>query len=115
MKIDQLVIEQKRLSSAEAELWVVVHVERINPSTQLRGSLVGPRCASAETVQIAYPLKPISPAGHDENILIGRVLIPEPNFWTNATPFVYEGNVELWHEGQRTDIKPIRAMFKTLS
>ena len=112
MKIDQLTIEQKRLSTAVAELWIVVHVERIDASTQIRGALVGPRCANAETVQLAYPLKCISSTGHAENILIAKVVIPEPNFWTTETPFVYEGKVELWQDGKQADFKPIRTAFR---
>ena len=112
MKIDRFTIEQKRLSTAEAELWVFVHVATVDLSTQLRGNLVGPRAPNVETVQIAYPFKPISPAGQAENILIGRVLIPDPNFWTTETPFVYEGKIELWQEGKLADAKPIRTAFK---
>jgi hypothetical protein len=112
MKIQQLTVQQKRLSTAEAELWVFVHVERIDDTTRLIGCLVGPHCATAETVQINYPLKPIHPEGYADYVLVGRIVIPEPNFWTPETPFVYEGGVELWHEGKLADVKPIRAAFK---
>jgi hypothetical protein len=112
MKITQLTVEQKRLSTAEAELWVFVHVERSDDATEIRGCLVGPKCVSAETVQINYPLKRIRSDDHATNVLLGRILIPEPNLWTPETPFVYEGNVELWHEGKVADLKPIRAAFR---
>jgi hypothetical protein len=112
MKITQLTVEQKRLSSAEAELWVFIHVEKIDATTMFRGSISGPYCLGVETVQILYPLKPIRPEGYAENVLIGRIVIPEPNFWTTQMPFVYEGGVELWHEGKLADIKTIRAAFK---
>ncbi len=112
MKILQLTIEQKRLSTAEAELWVVVHIEKRDATAELRGSLVGPRCAKAETVQIAYPLKSIQRPEFGPDALVGRIIIPEPNCWTPEMPFVYEGSVELWHAG-KCEIKPIQAMFKT--
>ena len=112
MKIAQLTVQQKRLSTAEAELWVFVHVERIDDSTELRGCLVGPKCVAVETVQINYRLKRIRPDAYAANVLIGRILIPEPNLWTAETPFVYEGNVELWHDAKLADIKPIRAAFR---
>jgi hypothetical protein len=111
MKIVQLTVEQKRLSTAEAELWVVVHVEERDVTTEMRGSLVGPRCAKAETVQIAYPLKSIERPGFG-HALVGRIIIPEPNCWTPEMPFVYEGSVELWQAGKCVEIKPIRTMFK---
>jgi hypothetical protein len=40
------------------------------------------------------------------------VLIPEPNVWTEATPFVYEGTLELWQDGERQDQAPISVAFK---
>jgi hypothetical protein len=112
MKILQLTLEQKRLSTAEAEVWVCVHVDKPDATMALRGGLSGPRCPNAETIQLVYPLKPIQPPGYADNVLIGRIVIPEPNCWTPSMPFVYEGNVELWHEGKCAEIKPIRAMFK---
>jgi hypothetical protein len=46
------------------------------------------------------------------NSLAARVLIPEPNLWTDATPFVYEGTLDLWQDGQREDQAPILVTFK---
>ncbi len=115
MKIEQLTIQQKRLSPAEAELWIHVHVAAVGATTQIRGSLTGPFCQNVQTIQIAYPIRRIMPPGHADNVLIGRILIPEPNLWTIETPFIYEGNVELRDEGKLADIKPIRAAFKLLT
>jgi beta-galactosidase/beta-glucuronidase len=112
MKIVQLTVEQKRLSTAEAELWVFAHLEQPDDSLQLRGSLSGPFCLGVETIQLAYPLKPMrTPAAN--NVLAGRFIIPEPNCWSREQPFVYEGKVELWRQGALADSKPIRALFKT--
>jgi hypothetical protein len=113
MKIEQLTVHEKRLSVAEAELWVFVHVPTIGPTTQIRGNVSGPFCASAQSIQIAYAIKPIHPPGVADNILVGRILIPEPNLWTVEMPFIYEGNVELWEDGELVDSKPIRAAFKS--
>jgi hypothetical protein len=112
MSILQLTIAQKRLSSAEAEIWISVRVNAITESTVLRGSLVGPKCPDVETVQIMYSLKPIDSDVNQQNVLMGRIVVPEPNVWTPEQPFVYEGNVELWQEGKCAEIKPIRAAFK---
>jgi hypothetical protein len=112
MSIQQLTVQQKRLSSAEAELWVVVRVEAIEESTTLRGCLVGPICPGVETVQINYPIKPIKPEGTERNVLVGRVLIPEPNFWTPEQPFAYVGHVEWWQGGKCLETRALRAVFK---
>jgi hypothetical protein len=113
MKIKQFTVQQKCLSTVEAELWIVVETEDADATTHLRGSLVGPKCAGVETVQITYPLKPIPPSSSAGNVVAARVVIPDPNLSTQEMPFVYEGNVELWHEGKCTDTKPVRATFKT--
>ena len=116
MKILNLTVQQKQLSTAEAELWVFVHLEAIDATTQLRGFLTGPRCNDVETVEINYPIKPLlRPSEYEEKILVGRIVIPDPNFWTSEMPFVYEGNVEWWHGGKYADSRPIRAAFKLVS
>jgi hypothetical protein len=112
MRIEQLTVHQKRLSSAEAELWIFVRVEGMDETATLHASLVGPYCWGVETVQINYPVKQIKPEGYDENLWVGRVVIPEPNFWTPEQPFVYEGHVELWQNNRLVEIRNIRAAFK---
>jgi hypothetical protein len=45
-------------------------------------------------------------------MLAAQVLIPEPNLWTEATPFVYDGTVELWQDGQRCDTARVSVGLK---
>lgn len=111
MTIQHLNIEQERLSTAEAELVVFVEVSS-STECKLGGQLTGPRCATIETIQLAYPLKPHAPSGLTQGVLAGRFLIAEPNLWTERTPFVYEGNVELIAEGKVLDRRPIQVAFK---
>jgi hypothetical protein len=111
LHIRRCAVQQKRLTNVEAELWIHLEVEPMEPTAQIRGCLVGPHCRGVETVSINYPLKRIEPKDHAENVLVGQIIIPEPNLWTTETPFVYEGNVELWFEGKCVEIKPIRAAF----
>jgi hypothetical protein len=112
MGIQQVTVQQKRLSSAEAELLVYVHVDHVDESTMLRGGLVGPTCVAFETVQLNFPLKPIELPNVEPNVLVGRIIIPEPNFWAPERPLIYEGNVELWQAGRCVEIKGIRAAFR---
>ncbi len=64
------------------------------PDVEVRGRLMGPRCAGVDTIEIAYPLRALS---HP----VYRVLIPEPVLWAEEQPYVYEGPVEFLREGQR--------------
>ncbi len=95
----------RRLDPAETELWIAVDVEGMAATAEVRGRLMGPRCAYATTVEVAYPLRPLPPgrgAGAEHEV-VGRVVIPEPSFWDPQSPFLYEGPVELWEGGRRVD------------
>src|SRR5262249_62180662 len=94
-------VEIRRLSAAEAEVWVIAELEVVNTGTELRVRLVGPHCPGVSTVQVAYPLRPPPRAAESPGSLAVRALIPEPNLWTEETPFFYEGPLELWQDGQR--------------
>jgi len=103
----------RRLSAAEAEVWVTVELEELTGGTELRGKLTGPRCPGVTTVEVAYPLRPLPrPAEGSANTLLVQVLIPEPNLWTEATPFVYSGRLELWQDGECADVTNLAVGLK---
>ena len=97
-------VEVRRLSPAEAEVWVTAELDAVTPATELRGRLVGPRCPGMSTVEVAYPFRPVPglSAGPADRLTV-RAIVPEPNLWTEKMPFVYEGTLELWQDGQRCD------------
>ena len=109
--IENVSLHQHRLSAAEAELWIVVTA--LVPSGELRGGLIGPRCDGVETIEIAYPLRmhPRPPTEFSGK-LVGRVMIPEPNLWTQEMSFHYDGVVELWQAGVKRDEAPISVGFR---
>jgi hypothetical protein len=95
---------ERMLDPVQAELWVRVKVATHTEATEVRGRLAGPRCPGIDTVEVAYPLRSLAgPQEASGNTIIRRVVIPEPNFWTAETPFLYEAVVELWEDGQRID------------
>jgi hypothetical protein len=98
---DVLAVEVRndRLTPAEAEVRVTVALRGVLAEPELRGRLVGPRCAYASTVEVAYPWRPLSP--ERPNVLAARVIIPEPSLWDPVCPFLYEGPLELSHKGGR--------------
>jgi len=59
---------------------------------EVRGRIVGPRCPGINTVEVAYPLRPLSAE-------IYQVVITEPNFWEPEHPYRYEGSLELLKDG----------------
>lgn len=97
-------LQVRKLSPVEAELHVRVEAALVSPATELRGKLMGPRCPGVTTVEIAYPLQQLpNPPDHTDHTLTARVIIDEPNLWTEQTPFLYEGVAELWQDGRRCD------------
>lgn len=97
-------VEVRRLSAAEAEVWIEAEPAAVTATTALRGRLVGPRCPGVSTVEVAYLFRPLPPTSdRPAERLAVRVLIPEPNLWTEETPFFYEGSLELWQDEERQD------------
>jgi hypothetical protein len=112
-RIRQTRVEVLRATPAEAEVWVVAEMEEVTPTTELRGRLVGPRLPGRTTVEVPYPFRPPpGPAAGPPGTLVVRVLIPEPNLWTEAAPFVYEGPLELWQDGRRCEVVTISVALK---
>lgn len=109
-RIRQTVLEVRRLSAVEAEVWIRAEVETVTPTTELRGRLVGPHCPGTATVSVAYPLRPLAASA---DALTARIVIPEPNLWTEKMPFVYAGTVELWEEGQCRDRAAVSVGLKS--
>jgi beta-galactosidase/beta-glucuronidase len=58
--------------------------------------LTGPRCAYYSTIEIAYPMREVERS--DTRVTL-RVVIPEASWWEPATPYLYQGDVELWDNG----------------
>ncbi len=91
-RIQSIEIQTTRFDPAEVELTVLVEPDSVEESLSLRGRLMGPRCLFNETIEIAYPLRSLP---NQDDLLRARVIIPEPSLWEPATPFLYEGPVEL--------------------
>src|SRR5438552_214996 len=90
------------LTPAEAITRVVVTPERLTSTTELRGRLVGPHCAFANTVEVAYPVR-LQREAAERGDLVGRAIIPEPSLWDPMSPFLYRALLELWENGQCCD------------
>lgn len=98
--LDQVHLRVARLQPAEVELHVDFHLDQPLEELELRGRLMGPRCAYASTVEVAYHLRflgwPAPKSGHIQ----GRIIIPEPSLWEPMCPHLYHGPLELWQAGQ---------------
>jgi hypothetical protein len=64
------------------------------PGLEVRGRLMGPQCAYATTIEVAYPFQA------EGQPLKVRALIPEASLWHPTSPHLYHGPLELWHQGQ---------------
>src|SRR5262249_6410724 len=97
-KLREVRTEVRRLSPAEAEIWVLVEPDEITPGTEVRGRLIGPRCPGITTVEVAYPLQPFPRRPEGVPPLSRRVVIPDPVLWEKERPFTYHIVVELWQD-----------------
>lgn len=103
--LDLLDVQTTRFDPVEAEVTFTLPLDEPLEGAELRGKLHGPRNAYSETIQIAYPLRPIP---GEAGLLRSRVVIPEASLWEPRSPFLYDGTVELWHQetllDRRSDI-----------
>jgi hypothetical protein len=89
------------LSPAEAEIHVTFQFEGEVTRPELRGRLMGPRSSHTTTVEIAYPFRALAKTEQpSNNVVTGRVVIPEPSFWSPSAPFLYQGPIEVWADGK---------------
>lgn len=115
-RIRQVIVQNIQLSPAQAEVWISVIPKHQSTTTEVRGRLMGPRCPYASTVEVAYPLRPLSPSQQPTEPagLTLRVLIPEASLWEPQCPFLYEGPIELWQDGQLCDRAIVRHGLRSM-
>jgi hypothetical protein len=115
-RIRDVRIINHRLDPHATELRIVVEVEELTPTTEIKGRLMGPRSVNRSTVEVAYALRPVGQTflsaetpGRQECLphLEFRVVIPEACWWEPKTAFFYEGPVELWQDGVLCDRREI--------
>jgi beta-galactosidase/beta-glucuronidase len=96
MKMVAVNFEIVRATSAVAEF--LVHVELDGPVEEyaVTGHSVGPQCPVASTIEVSYPLTEME---RGETRVSLRCVIPEPNLWTQETPFTYAVRVDLKARG----------------
>jgi Glycosyl hydrolases family 2 len=109
-RIRDVVVLNHRLDPIETELHVHVKLDELAATTEIKGRLIGPLSAHAETIEIAYALREIERSDH----VVLRVVIPEPSWWEPRTPFLYEGPLELWHDGVLIERVAIRHGIRAL-
>ncbi|HZV05773.1 MAG TPA: hypothetical protein VE999_11885 [Gemmataceae bacterium] len=104
-RIRQIIVRDYSLVPAQAEVWITVVPEQQTSTTEVHGRLMGPRCPYASTIEVAYPLRPLSPSqkATEQSGLTVRVIIPEASLWEPQCPFLYQGPIELWQDGQRCE------------
>jgi hypothetical protein len=99
-RIKSVAMSNTRLDPLQAEVRIEVVAEKVTERTELHGNLVGPRCISTTTIEIAYPMLEESRTSLSITV---RVIIPEPSLWDAETPFVYEGRLILSENGHPVD------------
>src|SRR4051812_37705766 len=108
-------VENRSLDPVSAEVWIHVRPAELTPGTEVRGRLMGPSCPYSNTVEIAYPLRPLRAEAQKPGKLSCRVVIPEASLWDTQSPFLYAGPVKLWQDGQLADRLPIRHGLRMFS
>jgi hypothetical protein len=83
-----------RFDPAESVLQVTFHLAPgLAPTCTVTGRLQGPFHRFADSVQIAYKPRPVS-VGDPDRVVV-QFVVPEPNLWSPATPYLYKGTLTL--------------------
>ena len=101
-----------RFDPTEAEVTVVATPEQPADNLELRGRLMGPRCPYADTVEVAYNLRPLTA---QDDLPRARVIIPEASPWEPETPFLYDGPLELWRGDAKLDERRVSYGLRSLA
>jgi hypothetical protein len=115
-RIRSVQIQDRVLDPAKAEVGIAVYPETVNPQTEIRGRLMGPRCPFATTVEVAYAMQPESRQTNVEGEprISLRTIIPDPCRWDPESPFLYQAHVEVWQSGQRCDQADLSHGLRTI-
>lgn len=97
--IRDLTVRLTRLTPADAEIILDVHLAVGQPTSEIRGRLIGPHCLYSTTIEVAHPVHMLPRAHGQPHSRRAKVIIPEPAWWDCESPFLYHGPIELWeHE-----------------
>lgn len=113
-RIREIIVRNHIVTPAEAEIRVDVVAEDMTAATEIRSRLVGPRCLYASTVEVAYPFLEVKRPTPEGAGLGKRVVIPEPSLWEPTCPFLYQGRIELWQDGQLQEQRQFTHGLRTL-
>src|SRR5262245_14596505 len=113
-RILSVTIRDRSPAPAEAEVHITIVPERLDSGTEVRGRLMGPRCRFAETIEVAYHLRPLRVPTGGPGVTL-RAVVPEASFWEPQTPHLYSGPVELWQDGQRAEVVQVRHGFRRVT
>jgi beta-galactosidase/beta-glucuronidase len=104
--IRDITVAPVRLTPAEAVLAIELQCAALQPTTEIRGRLMGPNCLYSTTIEVAHPLHMTDrERGHPPKVR-GRIVIPEPAWWDCESPFLYHGPIELWeHERKIGEVR----------
>lgn len=114
-RICRVEVRDRLIDPTAPEVWISVFAERQTATTEVRGRLHGPRCIYSSTIEVAYPLRPFPQVPEGLQGVSRRVIIPEASFWDPQSPFLYEGPIELWDDGQLRDQVTLSHGLRTLA
>jgi hypothetical protein len=100
-------LRDRSVVPAEAEVHVTLVPRFIDSGTEVRGRLMGPRCRFASTVEVAYHLRLILVPTSVPAFTL-KAIVPEACLWEPESPHLYSGPIELWQDGVRCEVVPIR-------
>lgn len=96
--LDRLVVFHGEASTTLVRVYARLPVNELTEGCELTGRVVGPRCRWAQTLAATSTLV-ARPGVASDDALLAEAVVPDPCFWSDELPMLYDVDVELRRGG----------------
>jgi hypothetical protein len=97
--LDGLWVFHGEATNALGRIYARLAVREDVAGWELTGRVVGPRCRWAKTLPAVSKLVEVKRGG-DAGVLLAEAIVPDPCFWSDGVPMLYDVHVEMLRGGE---------------
>src|SRR5690349_18880485 len=98
--LEQVEIFSGDSNNAVARVYARLEMAGLPPDCSLAGRVVGPTCEYSHTLMATVPFTPRRSLDGDAAPLLAEAIVPDPCFWSQDLPFLYQAEIELRRGGE---------------
>lgn len=97
--LDGLAVFHGEATTTLARVYARLPASDATAGCELAGRVLGPRCRWAQTLPAASPLVARCGRGDGDDALLAEAVVPDPCFWSDELPMLYDVDLELRRGG----------------